>query len=107
MHLVAVGQRCGPFPPTRRFGDATDRGDAHRAIGFSDVSTSLVVFIGCRVSRRSASTSHPYGYERAEDSGLGVAPVIWASGDRHRRQPGGRPLQGAGRSAHPVGHLGG
>ena len=46
----------------------------------ADVSTSLVAYIGFRVSRRGASTSHPYGYERAEDlAGLGVAPVIWAS----------------------------
>jgi cation diffusion facilitator family transporter len=46
----------------------------------ADVSTSLVAFVGFRVSRRGASASHPYGYERAEDlAGLGVALVIWAS----------------------------
>ena len=46
----------------------------------SDVSTSLVVFIGFRVSKRSATPSHPYGYERAEDlAGLGVVLVVWAS----------------------------
>jgi cation diffusion facilitator family transporter len=46
----------------------------------SDVSTSLVVFIGLRVSKRPASASHPYGWERAEDiAGLGVALVIWFS----------------------------
>jgi cation diffusion facilitator family transporter len=46
----------------------------------SDVSTSAVVFIGFRMSRRPASASHPYGLERAEDiAGLGVALVIWAS----------------------------
>jgi cation diffusion facilitator family transporter len=46
----------------------------------SDVSTSLVVFIGFRVSRRPATASNPYGYERAEDlAGLGVALVIWVS----------------------------
>jgi cation diffusion facilitator family transporter len=46
----------------------------------SDVSTSLVVFIGFRVSKRSATPDHPYGYERAEDlAGLGVALVVWAS----------------------------
>jgi cation diffusion facilitator family transporter len=46
----------------------------------SDVSTSVVVFFGFRISRRPASRSHPYGYERAEDvAGLGVVLVIWAS----------------------------
>lgn len=46
----------------------------------SDVSTSLVVFLGFRISRRPASERYPYGLERAEDlAGLGVAVVIWAS----------------------------
>lgn len=46
----------------------------------SDVSTSAVVFLGFRVSKRPPSRSHPYGYERAEDlAGLGVALVVWAS----------------------------
>lgn len=46
----------------------------------SDVSTSLVVFVGFRLSRRPATASNPYGYERAEDlAGLGVALAIWAS----------------------------
>jgi cation diffusion facilitator family transporter len=46
----------------------------------SDVSTSLVVFVGFRVSRRSPTERYPYGFERAEDlAGLGVALVIWAS----------------------------
>jgi cation diffusion facilitator family transporter len=46
----------------------------------SDVSTSLVVFLGFRISRREPTTRYPYGYERAEDlAGLGVALVIWAS----------------------------
>ena len=46
----------------------------------SDVSTSALVFVGFRVSRRPASDRYPYGYERAEDiAGLGVAAVIWAS----------------------------
>ncbi len=45
-----------------------------------DVSTSLVVFLGFRLSKRPANPSHPYGYERAEDlAGLGVALVVWAS----------------------------
>lgn len=46
----------------------------------SDVSTSLAVFIGFRVSRRSATDRYPYGYERAEDlAGVLIALVIWAS----------------------------
>jgi len=46
----------------------------------SDVSTSLVVFLGFRISKRQPSGRYPYGYERAEDlAGLGVALVIWAS----------------------------
>jgi cation diffusion facilitator family transporter len=46
----------------------------------ADVSTSLVVFVGFRVSRRPATAAYPYGYERAEDlAGLGVALAIWAS----------------------------
>jgi cation diffusion facilitator family transporter len=46
----------------------------------SDVSTSAVVFLGFRVSRRAPTRAYPYGYERAEDlAGLGVALVIWAS----------------------------
>lgn len=46
----------------------------------SDVSTSLVVFVGLRISKRSATPTHPYGWDRAEDiAGLGVALVIWLS----------------------------
>ena len=46
----------------------------------SDVSTSLLVFVGFRASRKVASEKYPYGYERAEDlAGIGVALVIWAS----------------------------
>ncbi|MHB8512233.1 MAG: cation diffusion facilitator family transporter [Actinomycetota bacterium] len=46
----------------------------------SDVSTSLVVFIGFRISKRKPSKRFTYGYERAEDlAGLGVALVIWVS----------------------------
>lgn len=53
-------------------------GDAFHNL--ADVSTSAVVFLGFWVSRRPASRSHPYGYDRAEDlAGLGVALVIWAS----------------------------
>jgi cation diffusion facilitator family transporter len=46
----------------------------------SDVSTSLVVFVGFRASRRAATDRYPYGLERAEDiAGVGIAFVIWAS----------------------------
>lgn len=46
----------------------------------SDVSTSLVVFLGFWVSKRPASHGHPYGYDRAEDiAGIGVALAIWGS----------------------------
>jgi cation diffusion facilitator family transporter len=46
----------------------------------SDVSTSAVVFLGFRLSRRPASERYPYGMERAEDlAGIGIAVVIWAS----------------------------
>jgi cation diffusion facilitator family transporter len=46
----------------------------------SDVSTSAVVFLGFRVSRRVPTERYPYGYERAEDLvGVGIAVVIWAS----------------------------
>jgi cation diffusion facilitator family transporter len=46
----------------------------------SDVSTSAVVFVGFRISKRRPTPRYPYGYERAEDlAGLGVALVIWAS----------------------------
>src|SRR5579864_6362154 len=46
----------------------------------SDVSTSAVVFLGFRISKRRPTPGYPYGYERAEDlAGLGVALVIWGS----------------------------
>ncbi|GAC1408468.1 MAG: cation diffusion facilitator family transporter [Mycobacterium sp.] len=46
----------------------------------SDVSTSVLVFVGFRASRKCATERYPYGYERAEDlAGIGVAVVIWAS----------------------------
>lgn len=46
----------------------------------ADVSTSLMVFVGFRVSRRRPSARYPYGLDRAEDlAGLGVAIVIWVS----------------------------
>jgi cation diffusion facilitator family transporter len=46
----------------------------------SDVSTSLVVFLGFRLSRRTPTESYPYGLERAEDlAGIGIAAMIWVS----------------------------
>jgi cation diffusion facilitator family transporter len=44
------------------------------------VSTSAVVFLGFRLSRRPPTERYPYGLERAEDlAGIGIAVVIWAS----------------------------
>lgn len=46
----------------------------------SDVSTSAVVFLGFRLSRRPPTERYPYGLQRAEDlAGVGIAVVIWAS----------------------------
>ncbi|MBW0013932.1 cation diffusion facilitator family transporter [Mycobacterium sp.] len=46
----------------------------------SDVSTSALVFVGFRASRKVPTDRYPYGYERAEDlAGIGVALVIWGS----------------------------
>ena len=46
----------------------------------SDVSTSAVVFLGFRLSRRPPTDRYPYGLERAEDlAGIGIAAVIWVS----------------------------
>jgi divalent metal cation (Fe/Co/Zn/Cd) transporter len=46
----------------------------------SDVSTSAVVFLGFRLSRRLPTERYPYGLERAEDlAGIGIALVIWIS----------------------------
>jgi cation diffusion facilitator family transporter len=46
----------------------------------SDVSTSLLVFLGFRASKRTPTDRYPYGYERAEDlAGVGIAVVIWGS----------------------------
>ena len=46
----------------------------------SDVSTSAVVFLGFRISRKGPTERYPYGLDRAEDlAGIGIAVVIWAS----------------------------
>lgn len=80
----------------------------------SDVSTSAVVFVGFRLSRRPATPSHPYGWERAEDlAGLGVALVIWISAafagfvSIHKLLEGGRTTNlGFAMAAAIVGILG-
>lgn len=80
----------------------------------SDVSTSAVVFLGFRVSRREASERYPYGLERAEDlAGVGVALVIWASAvvsgiESARKLLGGQPTThlGVGIVAATVGIVG-
>jgi len=80
----------------------------------SDVSTSLVVFLGFSISRRPATAAHPYGYERAEDlAGLGVAAVVWASAvfaatvSIHKLTEHGRTSKvGLGIAAAAVGILG-
>ncbi len=80
----------------------------------SDVSTSAVVFLGFRISRRTATERYPYGFERAEDlAGLGVALVIWASAlfagiesvDKLLHDPGTHHL-GFGIAAAALGILG-
>jgi cation efflux family protein len=59
-------------------GSAGLLGDAFHNL--SDVSTSAVVFLGFRVSRRVPAERCPRGYERAEDLvGIGIAVVIWVS----------------------------
>lgn len=46
----------------------------------SDVSTSVLVFVGFRASCKAPTERYPYGFERAEDlAGVGVALMIWAS----------------------------
>ncbi len=46
----------------------------------SDVSTSAVVFLGFRLSRKGPTERYPHGLDRAEDlAGIGIAVVIWAS----------------------------
>src|SRR6266704_2569286 len=88
-------------PPQRR-DDAADRHAANRAVAvsalglaaaglveivlallagalhnLSDVSSSAIVFIGFRISKRPPSAAYPYGYQRAEDlAGLAVTLLI-------------------------------
>jgi cation diffusion facilitator family transporter len=66
----------------------------------SDVSTSAVVFLGFRLSRRPATERYPYGLERAEDlAGVGIAVVIWASA-AFAGYESIRKLVGHGHTAH-------
>jgi cation diffusion facilitator family transporter len=68
----------------------------------SDVSTSAVVFLGFRISRKGPTERYPYGLERAEDlAGIGIAVVIWASAAFAGYQSV-RKLIGHG----PTGHVG-
>ncbi len=61
-----------------RTGSVALLGDALHNL--SDVSTSALVFLGFKLSKRPPTRKYPYGFERAEDlAGLGVAFVIWAS----------------------------
>ena len=97
----------------------------------SDVSTSAVVFLGFRLSRKGPTERYPYGLDRAEDlAGVGIAIVIWASaafagyesirklarsrqhqprrprhrrrGAGHHREPGRRPVQAHRGQAHQL-----
>jgi len=62
-----------------------------------------VVWLGFRISKRPATLSHPYGYDRAEDlAGLGVALVIWALRSLRR----GGQLSQACRTREETTHLG-
>jgi hypothetical protein len=64
----------------------------------SDVSTSAVVFLGFRLSRRPATERYPYGLERAEDlAGIGIALVSGPA----RRSPGMRASASSSRTAPP------
>src|SRR4029077_4147048 len=66
----------------------------------SDVSTSAVVFLGFRLSRRLPTERYPYGLERAEDlAGIGIAVVIWASA-AFAGYESMRKLIGHGHTAH-------
>src|ERR1700694_744695 len=46
----------------------------------ADVSTSAIVFVGFRVSKRKPTRKYPYGYDRAEDvAGLAITLIILSS----------------------------
>jgi Co/Zn/Cd efflux system component len=46
----------------------------------SDVSTSAVVFLGFRISRRAPSDRYPYGFERAEDGTVNLLKLSGGTG---------------------------
>ena len=73
----------------------------------SDVSSSVVVFVGFWISKRRPTDRFPYGYERAEDlAGLGVALVIWVSAVFAGIESG-RKLVGHGMTSHVGWGMGG
>lgn len=52
---------------------------------FSDVATTLIAWIGTKVSRKEADTEHPYGHDRVES----VASLGLGGG-----HPGDSPFEG-------------
>ncbi len=80
----------------------------------SDVSSSAIVFVGFRVSKRPPSPAYPYGYQRAEDlAGLAVTLLIWSSAvvagvESWRKLTGERPttLVGLGIAGAALGIVG-
>lgn len=48
---------------------------------FSDVATTLIAWIGTKVSRKEADTEHPYGHDRVESvASLGLGAALLAVG---------------------------
>src|SRR6202044_2013191 len=71
---------AGGRHPYRYASDQRSSRPGDNVHNLSDVSTSALVFVGFRASRRLPTERYPYGYERAEDlAGIGVALVIWGS----------------------------
>lgn len=69
--------RSGARPSPRPGHALTARGRPHN---LSHVSTSALVILGFRLSRRAPTERYPYGLERAEDlAGVGIAMVTWVS----------------------------
>src|SRR6266516_2794214 len=124
-----------PQPQRQRRDDTADRHAANRAVAvsalglaatglvalladalhnLSDVSSSAIVFVGFRVSKRPPSPAYPYGYQRAEDlAGLAVTLLIWSSAvvagvESWRKLTGERPttLVGLGIAGAALGIVG-